>query len=82
MRAFSGLVTLLAVLNISWAAYIWSLWGADTAYGREFNTAHPGSLANLSARKYEIKAGPQSPYTQTETNSGEKYSLHSQYLHY
>lgn len=25
MRAFSGLVTLLAVLNISWAAYIWSL---------------------------------------------------------
>ena len=30
MRAFSGLVTLLAVLNISWAAYIWSLWGAET----------------------------------------------------
>lgn len=30
MRAFSGLVTLLAVLNISWAAYIWSLCGAHT----------------------------------------------------
>lgn len=29
MRAFSGLVTLLAVLNISWAAYIWSLCGAE-----------------------------------------------------
>ena len=25
MRAFSGLVTLLAVLNISWASSIWSL---------------------------------------------------------
>lgn len=31
MRAFSGLVTLFAVLNISWAAYIWSLWGTETA---------------------------------------------------
>lgn len=30
MRAFSGLVTLLAVLNISWAAYIWSLWRSET----------------------------------------------------
>lgn len=29
IRAFSGLVTLLAVLNISWAAYIWSLCGAQ-----------------------------------------------------
>ena len=25
IRAFSGLVTLLAVLNISWASSIWSL---------------------------------------------------------